>query len=347
MPVGNVTRAEVSEYNKFAEYHRANWGRMDPIIAGVKRTALDGNREQVVVDVLMSPFAPQHFTVFKQQLGPADDQQFGPIAGNMATLEVVMSYGRLFAGLCDMAIERRRPALLPGSRRRRRRAAVALVGFGRLRDLLVGYVGTTGELGPLAILNLGIPPQSDAAGYAASRLGGWRRQYDGLTVFSFQRDVLETVVPQLRFEKAARPAQVRLKVGDISNARITPTLNDLAYARTRETSLGNLRLLHALNQQLHVPRRLPQYGRMAVGREDDLPLGRKIRFGGSRRRAGTWTSTALQPFQPGGILKIHAPKGYLSPPLNWFRGLDLDATMTEKTVSAHAEVIMQIAAEEK
>ena len=36
----------------------------------------------------------------------------------------------------------------------------------------------------------------------------------------------------------------------------------------------------------------------------------------------------------------------MSPPLNWFRGLDLDATMTEKTVSAHAEVIMQIADEE-
>ena len=74
---------------------------MDPMIAGVKRTALGGNRERVVVDVLMSPFAPQHFAVLKQQLGPADDQQFAPIAGNIATLEVAMSYGRLFGGLCD------------------------------------------------------------------------------------------------------------------------------------------------------------------------------------------------------------------------------------------------------
>ena len=66
MPVDKVTRAEVSEYNKFAEFYRAHWGRMDPIIAGVKRTALKDNREQVVVDVLMSPFAPQHFALLKQ-----------------------------------------------------------------------------------------------------------------------------------------------------------------------------------------------------------------------------------------------------------------------------------------
>ena len=63
----------------------------------------------------------------------------------------------------------------------------------------MGYVGTTGELGMLSVLNIGIPPQSDAAGYAGSPLGGWRRQFGHFTVFSFQRDVLDEVVPQLRF----------------------------------------------------------------------------------------------------------------------------------------------------
>ena len=58
-----------------------------------------------------------------------------------------------------------------------------------------------------------------------------------------------------------------------------------------------------------------------------------------------WTSTALEPVPSrAGFLKVHAPQGYQSPPLSWFRGLDLDATMTEKTISAHAEVIMQMPA---
>ncbi len=367
MPVGNVTRAEVSEYRRFADYYRTNWGRMDPMIAGVKRTALGGNRERVVVDVLMSPFAPQHFAMLKQQLGPADDQQFAPIAGNIATLEVVMSYGRLFGGLCDTAPSNAGPTPAPpapggsdGPEVIPTPPAVSAsapllqaFGFGRMRDLLVGYAGSTGELGPLAVLNIGIPP-SDPAGYARSFLGGWRRQYDypggagipacQFTVFSFQRDVLETVVPQLRYEKAARPAQVRLKVGDLSSARIEPVISDLAYARSRETSLGNLRLLHALNQQLHLP---PIDCREAAEKLLDAklicPLGGKYVLRQSDDGPQRWTSTALHPLpaSSGGLLKVHAPQGYLSPPLNWFRGLDLDATMTEKTVSAHAEVIMQ------
>ena len=173
-------------------------------------------------------------------------------------------------------------------------------------------------------------------------MGGWRRQYERFTVFSFQRDVLETVVPQLRFEKAARPAQVRLKVGDMSNARITPTINDLGYARTRETSLGNLRLLHALNQQLHIaPAACRDTAERLLDAKMICPLGGKYVLREADDGPARWTSTAVQPLPSGGILKIHAPKGYLSPPLNWFRGLDLDATMTEKTVSAHAEVIMQ------
>jgi hypothetical protein len=415
MPVAGVTRAEVSDYNKFVDYYRTNWGRMDPVIAGVKRTALAGNRERVVVDVLMSPFAPQHFTALKQQLGPADDRQFAPIAGNMATLEMVMSYGRLFGGLCDTTPSNASPLpappapgaspapvappaptapptpeVVPAPAVRGASGVPAvpavlaafedraasdaplepipatrlgpipatgydtpasgaggllsqLTGFGRLRDLLVGYVGSTGELGPLSVLNFGLPP-SDPAGYSASRLGGWRREYEELTVFSFQRDVLETVVPQLRYEKAARPAQIRLKVGDLSNARIEPVVNDLAYGRTRETSVGNLRLLHALNQQLHVPTAACRdTAERLLDAKLICPLGGKYVLqeadGGPQ-----WTATALQsiPVSSGGLIKVHAPQGYLSPPLNWFRGLDLDATMTEKTVSAHAEVIMQM-----
>jgi hypothetical protein len=328
MPVENVSRAEVSAYAKFAEYYRVNWGRMDPIIAGVKRTPLKDNREQVVVDVLMSPFAPQHFAAFKKQLGQADERQFAPIAGDMATFEIVMTGGRIFGGLCDLG-----PMQNTG--------ATSWLVPSKLRELLAGYIGSTGELGPIAALNLGFAP-ADPDGYARSYLGGWRRQYDNFTVFSFQRAVLETVTPELHFEKAARPAQLRLKVGDLSNARITPTLNDLGYARTRETSLGNLRLLHALNQQLHVP------AATCLDQADTLldakmicPLGGKYVLQETADGPAHWTSTALNPNEPGGFLRVHAPKDYQTPPLNWLRGLDLDATMTEKAISAHVEVIMQ------
>jgi hypothetical protein len=197
----------------------------------------------------------------------------------------------------------------------------------------------------LSVLNIGIPPQSDAAGDAGSLLGGWRRQFDRFTLFSFQHEVLDEVAPQLRFQQAQRPAQVRLRIDDVSQARITPALNDLGYARTRETSLSNVRFLHALDQQLHVPpAECKQIAEVLLNAKLICPLGGEyvLREGGDE--PAHWTSTALGRIEPGGFLKVHAPQGYLSPPLSWFRGLDLDATMTEKTISAHAEIIMQMPA---
>ena len=195
VPVQRVTQAEVAEYNRFADFYRTQWGRMDPVIAAIKRNPLADNRERVVVDVLMSPFAPEHFNLLKLRLGPADDRSLATVPGDMAALEIVLTDQRIFAGLRDMG-----PPTSGG--------AMSFFPLGKIRDLLVGYIGTTGNLGLLGWLNLGIPPQSDAAGYAVSPLGGWRRQYGEFIVFSFQRDVLETVVPQLHFQQAKRPAQL-------------------------------------------------------------------------------------------------------------------------------------------
>ena len=135
-----------------------------------------------------------------------------------------------------------------------------------------------------------------------------------------------------------------MRVDDVSNARITPTLNDLGYARTRETSLGNVRLLHALDQQLHVPpAACRETAESLLDAKLICPLGGKYVLKEGDGPAH-WTSTALQGAENGGFLKVHAPPGYQTPPLNWFRGLDLDATMIENKVSAHAEVIMQMPA---
>ena len=326
--VEKVTQAEETDYRKFAEYFRENWGQMDPVIAGVKRNPLKGDREHVVADVLMSPFAPQHFTTMKKWLGPADSVRLATVPGNMASLEMVGTDQRIFAGLSDVGAPNQT-------------GMTSWLPMGRLRDLMVGYIGTTGQLGPLGFLNIGIPPHSDPAGYAVSPLGGWRRQYGQFTVFSFQREVLEQVTPQLRFVQAERPAQIRLKVGDVSNATITPKLNDLAYARTRETSLGNLRFLHALGQQLHVPagKRL-ETAEFLLDAKMICPLGGKYVV--QQNGVEHWTSTSLEAGPVGGFANVQAPAGYQTPPLNWFRGLDLEATMTEKSVSAHAEIIMQM-----
>ena len=330
MKVEQVTQWESAEYTKFADYYRANWGRIDPVLAGIKRTPQPDNRELVLADVLMTPFAPSHFDFARKYAGPADALRIAPVPGDLAAFDAVLTNQRIFGGLKDFGPPQdiRFTRLLP---------------LGRLREWLVGYIGTTGEIGVLRFLNLGFPPP-DQNGYSVSPLGGWRRVFNQFTVFSFQPQILADVTPQLHFEQAKRPAQLRVRIDDPTNARILPLANNWAYYRTRETSLNNLRLLGDLDQQLHVP---PASCREAAEFLLDAklvdPLGGTYVYREDGNGFGRWTSTALdnQP-QGGGPLTTVAPQGYLAPPWNWFRGLDLEAVMTEKDVSAHAEIIMKM-----
>jgi hypothetical protein len=330
MAVKKITRFELAEYNRFADFYRANWGRIDPIVAGIQKNPLPDNREQVVVDVLMTPFAPAHFDFLRKYAGPADARRIAPIPGDMAAFDMVLVNQRVFGGLKDFGPP---PDLRFGR----------LLPLGRLRDWLVGYIGSAGDMGRLSFLNIGFPPP-DANGYSVSILGAWRRTFDQYTVFSFHQQILAEVTGQLHLEESKRPAQLRVRVGDPTRAGIMPLANNWSYFRTRETSLNNLRLLNALDQQLHVP---PAVCREAAeflldGKLVD-PLGGEYVYRETGKDFGRWTSTALESRPPsGGLLKTSAPEGYTAPPWNWFRGLDLEASMNEKNLSAHAEIIMQL-----
>jgi len=327
----SLTRWEVEAYRQFAEFYRSKWGRMDPMMVAIKRQGLPENREYVVIDAVANPFARKHYDMLAERLGPADKMRLAPIPGDMAAGEVVLSNQRLFGGLRDFGL----PLTVVDGRPLLTR---------RLRDMLVGYVGTTGELGLLSLLNLRITGPADAAGYAGAEGQMWRRQYEHFTVFSFQRDVLATVVPQLRFQPAERPAQFRLHVGDVSNAQITPVVNSMGYSRTRDTSLGNVRLMHTLKEQLHVPDPdCRAAAELLLDARLICPLGGEYVYREIPGGGGYWTSTALEGSDlKGGLFDTRVPDGFVSPPLDWFRGLDVDATMTEKALSAHVELVMQL-----
>jgi hypothetical protein len=334
--VDKVTRAEVAQYNRFADYYRENWERMDPIIVGMKRTAQANNREQVVVDVLMTPFAPSHFDLLKKYAGPADNLRIAPIPGDLAAFDAVLVNQRVFAGLRDLGPP-------PNVQNTPNMQFGRFLPLGRMREWLVGYIGSLGEVGVLAPLNLTFPPP-DPAGYSVSRIGGWRRIFDQFIVFSFQPQILAEVTPQLHLEEAQRTAQLRVRIDDPTKARIMPMLNNWAYSRTRETSLNNLRLLQALDQQLHVPpASCLEAAEFLLDAKLIDPLGGKYVYQESGKNFGRWTTTSLENQPPSaGMMKTAAPEGLLVPPCNWFRGLDLEAAVTEKNLSAHAEIIMQM-----
>ena len=330
VPVNKVTPAEAAAYQRFTEFYQAKWGRLDPMIVGIKRTGLPNNQDRVVLDIHANPFAKRHVEMLSQSIGLAEKTQLAPIPGDLVAGDVQLTKQRLFGGLRDVGL----PFNIVEGR---------FVPAGGLFNMFVGYIGTTGELGFLSLLDVGVANPPDAEGMAGRESGLWKYRNDQFTVFSLQRDVLATVRPQLRFEPAKRAAQIRLRVGDVSSARLTPVLNTFGYLRTRDTSLGNLRLMHAIEQQIRVPGPdCRDAAELLLDAKLICPLGGKYEYKQTPDGLGHWTSTALDAAGGGGFLDVKVPEGYQAPPLNWFRGLDMDATMTDKDLSAHVEIIMQM-----
>ena len=115
-----------------------------------------------------------------------------------------------------------------------------------------------------------------------------------------------------------------------------------------QTSLGNLRLLHAMVEQLHVP---------AESAKDaaELLLAAKLvdPFGSpyvyqSGDGTGNWSAASLEGDNASpGLFGSDVPEGYLAPPLNWFRGLNFDTLLAENCLSGHAEIDMLLSKAKK
>ena len=319
VPLDGVSPQESAAYARFVKFYREKWGRLDPMIVGIRRHELPNKQERVVIDAQANPFARSHFETVSRRLGPADRTRIAPVEGDIMFIEAQLTDQRIFAGLQDVGI----PFNVDDGQFSLR---------GGLFNSIVGYIGTTGRLGLLSILNQLISSPSDAGGYAGSETGLWRHQDERFTVFSFQPQLLGAVCPQLHFEEAQRPAQIRVRIKDVARARITPTLNALGHSRTRETSMGNVLLMHQLAQQFHVPGRdcLSTANRL-LGAKLICPLGGKYEYVDMPDGLGYWQTTGTN----------HSPER-LSPPLNWFRGLRFDATLSETALSAHVEITMQL-----
>jgi hypothetical protein len=322
-----VTRAEAAAYHQLAELYRNRLAQLEPLFAGIRRQAIDKDRDRVAIDVRTTPLAKHHLEWFSRLVGPADTRRLAANAEDALAIEIVFPNQRVFGGLQKIGAE---VELVNGTP----------LPLGGLRNWLVGYVGTTNEAGLLAWFPFRPSGPPDADGYTQGERGLWRRSVDAFTVFSFQRGVLERVTPQLRLEDAPRAAQVRFRAADLSRSPLAPLINAWGYARTRETSLGNVRLMHQIVQQLRVPGEAARTAaECLLNAKLVCPLGGKYVYNQSPKEIGFWTSTALEGTRRLSLLSApKVPEGYQAPPLNWFRGMELDAAVTDGTVEAHLQL---------
>ncbi len=234
MEVQSVTAAETAQYQQVAAFHRDQWDHMDPLIVALKRFSLDQEgRERLRIEARMLPFDRQKYGLVTSIVGPPSQMQVRPAAEDIVSIQLVLQGGLL------------RPSVGPHLLFLGLRDADVPLDFGRrslLRTLMIlrsapAYLGAWPMLGLLDLLPLGTAP--DSQGYSQLPLGLWRRQTpEGLSLLSFDPAILESTLPQLAIERSDYQAQARIRVGDISQAKIRPWFNTLNYQRRMRRRSG-------------------------------------------------------------------------------------------------------------
>jgi hypothetical protein len=351
MPVERITAREARRLADFQRGLEASVGRFSPISVALKREAAsdETHLDRITADVRITPYSQMPIGRWPNMLGPAGSARVAPIAGDVASLELIIdALGEpvhLFGGLRDF----RTPLVV---RQGEVEAAAPTSEYMR------AYVG--GWPRPHLIDRfLGRPDGPyDDEGIARTRglFDLWLRRADDFFLFSFKRDVLMEVGPQLAMVDAEASAQIRLHVDDLSDKQLADAVTAFGYMRARDTSASAARFMNSLTTQLHVP---PAEARplaeALVGGKFDCPLGgdyilvdptspAPVSGDGTGEALPTpnarrlWASTATAPENR--FLLTVIPADYTMPLMTWFRGLDAEVARVDDELTLRAELDM-------
>jgi hypothetical protein len=309
---------------RFAESFNDNWGQMGPLSVAVRRTDVGNGTDQMVLAMRTIPLAAKS-NFLTDRLGPPDGKHIEPVAGDVVAIDAILNGSlqsmfqlngpastqpyHLFAGV--------RGGEIPNGA-----GQSGILPFGLLPNwrFYVGSFPVPGLLTWFGAGNPGTPLDANGFGQANSY---WQRQMGQMTVVSPQRDLLAEVTPALKMVSAPDDAQLFLHVGDLTSSKLAGLANQFGYGKARTIALGNMHYLQTLVTQLGVP---PQQAMEVAERLADArlvsPLGGGYELHTLQGELPTWFATRLTNETVGGLFPT-PPANFQSPPLDWFRGLEL------------------------
>jgi hypothetical protein len=334
--IEGITPREAQDYAEVVNYHAANWAEMDPLMIGVRRFALEGERmERVVIDARMAPFNTDSYGKIASLLGPPMETRIKKTPGDIVSIEAILSGGAFFRGVGTHHVY----GGLQDTEPYGDLSNANLLTWLMIIRTAPYYFGAYPKPGLLDRLPGFLAPRPDEWGYARLIFGLWRREWNGFSTFSFHRSLLEWVTPRLAVVPAEDPAQVRVEIGDLSNAKITELSHFVAFSRALQTSQGNTRFLHMLMQQLHVrPEEAMNTAQRLLNVDLVCPLGGEYKTVRPAGQLTQWVSTAWADHSAS---VAEVPEGYENPLLSWFRGARADLIVHEARLMAHAEIDMK------
>ncbi|MDE0734716.1 MAG: hypothetical protein OSB47_02770 [Pirellulaceae bacterium] len=333
--ITGITAQEENTCQQTIQHYQQHWKQMDPVMIGMKRQVLDGKRrERLVIDARIAPLDETKYGRWVSMLGPPAKYRISEPDGNVISVQASLRGGLVFPDIPPHT-------MFLGIRDSIPPTDLKLDGLFKTWSVLKttpGYLGAWPQTGLLDRLPLGLAGQPDINGFSQFPLGLWRKQAgDGFSVIGFDPQLLGQVAPQLKVEPTETAAQVRIRVGDLSQARFAHWINALNYERARQTSTGNIHLLHLLTQQFGVPRA------QSMDIAQDLLQARLTCSLGGEYKLATTANGSTRWHSTGGPKNIPArlPKDYQAPLLSWFRGLESSLTRQGNQVMLHAQLDVQ------
>jgi hypothetical protein len=215
------------------------------------------------------------------------------------------------------------------------------------------YLGAWPNPGFLQIFGVGRGDTPvDAEGFSRGALF-WQRQVGQFFLVSPQRETLADVGSRLNVIETPRPAQFWLHAGDLSQSKLAQFANSMGYNRAKQLTDGNTHILHSLTTQLGAPAAdAMTVAEKLLDARIVSPIGGQFELVHRDGEFPMWVSTADTGGPSGaavgplrGLLMGQsgpsAPAGYLAPPLDWLRGLDMDLGVEEGKLSVDAQVLME------
>ncbi len=325
--ISGVSAREIEWYRQRRIFFTENLSQLDPMFVALKRYSHENNVERIVYDARVAPFGQEKYEWLFSMLGPPISEQIKGTPNDIVSFQASLDGGAVSRRIGEHQVFGAIQNEFESSREIKPNSLFRTL---ELFRNVPGYVGSWPKAGYLDWLpRLGGQP--DSGGFTYSKMFGlWRAQWDEFAAVSFDRERLEDLKQHADVVISDRPAQVRVRVGDLAHSNLRDWANSQNYRRSWETSIANTRLLNMMSQQFNL---VPELAKSTV--ENLLDVNLVCSLGGEyqlKNAAGrnVWYSTAWPDFS-----NPMLPDAYVSPLLKWFRGFELELAKSREQFSVH------------
>jgi len=331
--IGRATPSEVESYEEFSKKLSSVWRKMGPVIVGITRRDIDGpSTQRVTFDVHVRPYGHNPYAeLMFLSLDAADKQRFASVPGDFVSGQINL-FGEKFAvGLRDSAPEytmENGRVHYPNLRK-----------TGGINTTIPCYVASqTGALKRFFPKSINVEqPDEDGDIKVRFPVDGWLRRLGDFDLAASDKQTLAEVGSHVKLIEAERPATLRARIADWRQCKLAAVSRAHAYVRCRKSSAGNVALMHALTQQLHVPAaQAKEMAEELLGAALVCPLGGRYELTGEGTPFDQWGSTAWQ--HASRYRETEVPADFQAAGLNWFAGLLLEMDIDKTALSTHVEL---------